>query len=150
MKGVALDTNLLVLLLVGRAAPGLISIHKRLRAFDAEDFSLLVRVLGAANHLVIIPQCVAEVSNLAVQGVDDPLRSEILLGLKGLVGSAIERDIASGFAVAQEEYMRLGVTDAAWLAALDQNAKLVTADVELYLAALRRGHDAVRFSELRM
>lgn len=149
MKRLALDTNLYVLLLVGSAAPRQIARHKRLSAFDVKDFNRLVELTERTRELVTIPQAIAEVANLAVQGIVDPLRTEILIRLKTFVGEAHEVAVPSRTAVGQKEYTRLGVTDSAWLAAIVPDTVFVTTDESLFVAATQRNIDAVLFSRVR-
>jgi hypothetical protein len=60
-----------------------------------------------------------------------------------------ERFIESRVAASQSEFLRLGLTDAALLQAADEPATLLTADVDLYLAAVKRGFKAENFNYLR-
>ncbi len=59
-----LDANLLVLFVVGRTSPHLIGKHRRVRAFSADDYELLIRVMGAAKQIVVTPNTLTETSNL--------------------------------------------------------------------------------------
>ena len=43
-------------------------------------------------------------------------------------------------------FLRLGITDAALLNIVTKDHVLLTADVDLYLEATRRGHQAVNFN----
>lgn len=149
MKSIALDTNLLLLLVVGRVATEIVGKHKRLKAYDRQDFNLVVRVLEKADTLRLIPQCVAEVSNLAVQGMIDPHRSAIFSSLKSLVDQSAEQAITSAAAATQPEYTCLGITDAAWLLALNGETTFLTDDLRLCYAARSRGFEAVNIAELR-
>ena len=65
MKDVyAIDTNLLLLLVVGTASPALIPLHKRTHAYTIDDYRLLERILSLADHVVLTPGVCA--SSLAV------------------------------------------------------------------------------------
>ena len=45
--GVFIDSSLLVLLVVGRVGRGLITKHRRLREYTADDYDILVKLLRA-------------------------------------------------------------------------------------------------------
>lgn len=136
---VAVDTNLLLLLVVGRTAPQWIGKHKRLRSYSSSDFNRLVEALSRARQILFTPHCISEVSNLLGHGIAEPLRGRLYRGLRGLLEAGEERFVPSADAAAATEYLRLGVTDAAWLAALDKSTVLLTDDEALKLAALNRG-----------
>jgi len=63
-KGVLLDTNLLVLFLVGQIDRRQISVFKRTRNFSVEDFHLLGRLVGTFGTLITTPHVLAQVSDL--------------------------------------------------------------------------------------
>src|SRR3954451_20211345 len=46
MPAVILDSNLLVLFIVGKTSPGLIEKHRRLQAYSVSDFDLLIEFIA--------------------------------------------------------------------------------------------------------
>lgn len=149
MRGqVALDANLLLLHVVGDVQPSWIGQHKRLQAFDDLDFHLLRREIGEASVLVT-PNALTEASNLLPQGVQDPLRSELMGGLASFARGAAETYLPSSLLSVDPAFTRLGLTDTAWLVALEHPTLLMTVDLDLYLEALSRGLNAVNFNHLR-
>ncbi len=148
LRHVALDANLLVLLIVGRIHPGLIATHKRLRAFDAENYAMLIAHLDGTT-LVTTPNAMTEASNLVAQGVREPARSPLFAELKIFSETVSEAYVPSTSATSMPEYLWLGLTDAAWLARLDSGTELLTVDLNLVLAAQRRGRSAVNFNHRR-
>ena len=149
MISVALDTNLLLLLVVGRVAPQLVARHKRLRTYLPTDFLLLVDTLRQADSVVTTPNALTEVSNLAGYGMTEPLRSEIYLSLRQVIDELAESYRISRLAAREPEFTRLGLCDAVWLGAIDRETILVTDDLPLYRAALDRGIAAFNFAQLR-
>lgn len=149
MKAVAFDTNLALLLVVGRVAPVFIGKHKRLKSYDRRDYNTLVGTLQKAQRLLFTPHCLAEVSNMLGQGIVDPLRTRLFESLKALMEAADERFIASMRAASEPEFSRLGLVDATWLSVLDDQTTLFTDDNDLYLAASYRKLAVVKFSHLR-
>ncbi len=63
--------------------------------------------------------------------------------------TGMEISIKSADALNDPDYLRLGLTDAAILTALSDQVALLTADLDLYLAALERRHRATNFGHLR-
>lgn len=144
---ILLDANLLVLLVVGLASPSRISQHKRLRTFTAGDFELLQGILSRAPRIIVTPNVVTEVSNLADGGFNGSARDRIYAVLRTLLTEMREIPIPSVQAAGHPDFIRLGLTDAALLDILaTENATLLTVDLDLYLAALRQGHRAENFN----
>ena len=101
------------------------------------------------SEVILLPNIVSEASNLLDQ-LKGERRELYMERLALLVKGSSERYVASGYAMEQPEYMALGVADAAILCALERDTYLLTADNELYLAALYRNCEAHHFQELRM
>jgi hypothetical protein len=142
-----LDTNLVVLLVVGSASPAFIDDHKRLGEFTRDDFDRLVDALGVTGveGLCVPVNVVAEASNLIVQGLREPRRSQIAEGFTAFINAMTELYVASKNAVLRPELTWLGLTDCALIEATGPHALLLTADSELYAAALGSGRTAVYF-----
>ena len=149
MRHVAVDTNLLLLLLIGTVAPEFVERHKRLRAYDLDDYRLILEFLIDAESVVITPNVATELVNLAGQGVSEPLRTELFVHLKNWLPTLPELALSTARAVTVPEFTRLGLTDSVWLAALEPGTELLTDDITLYLAALRRGLPATNLNHIR-
>ena len=67
MEGYFLDTNLLVLLIVGSESRELIPKHRRLEHFTVDDFDILAEFLENADRLYVTPNTLTETSNLVGQ-----------------------------------------------------------------------------------
>ncbi len=62
MKGaVVIDTNLMVLLVVGSASRNYISKHKRLSDYTIDDFDLLGLILSEFSDIVLLPHILVSV-----------------------------------------------------------------------------------------
>jgi hypothetical protein len=145
-----LDSNLSVLLSVGSVGVARIRTHKRLSGYEDADYDLLREILRTGSGVVFIPHVVSETSGLARQ-TGSPLREHVTLSLRALLENADEFYVASREAGRDLVYPRLGITDAALLCALraQQDITLLTADHDLYLAAMHRRLDAVNFNHVR-
>ena len=135
MSEVLVDSNLLVLLIVGRVDRSLISRHRRLKQFTPEDYDHLVEVLAEAERIVVTPNTLTETANLLAfqRGhVGEALASE----LQSLIEQEVEVVVPSIDAAGRPEYRRLGLTDAALLEIASKERPLLTADMKLYGATL--------------
>jgi hypothetical protein len=147
---VAVDSNLLLLLVVGMTSKDYVDKHKRLKAFTVEDFDLLKEQLSVATEIVVTPNTLTETSNL-IDHIADPARTRIYETLRSLVKSAgaAEIYVASADAVGNPELPRLGLTDSVLLDVCASGTPLMTVDLRLYLAAISRGDKALNFNHLR-
>lgn len=148
-SGYFVDANLLVLLVAGSVDRRIIARHRRLREFTEEDYEALMEFVGQANAVFVTPNTLTEASNLLAQH-ENPERMRLLAGLRVLIEESEEVVVRSARASASEDYLRLGLTDAALLDAVTTDTPVVTADIELYRAAARKNPEAgVSFRHLR-
>lgn len=145
---IVIDTNLLLLLLVGMTRPAYVAKHKRLAAYRIEDFDLLVEVCQC-DDLLLIPNTLSEASNLLVQGVMPPLRDELRRTLARVIDTTTESYVASRTTTHDQYFRELGLTDSALLQACADGAQLLTVDVKLYQIAFSRGLTVENFNHRR-
>lgn len=145
---IVLDTNLLVLFVVGTASRAYIPRHKRLKAYAVADFELLLKILAPAPEVLLTPNTLTETSNL-VGNIAEPARTHVYEVLKAVIRQGPEKYISSRLAAERPEFLRLGLTDAALLSPPFQEAALLTADLHLYLAAVACGRPAFNFNHFR-
>jgi hypothetical protein len=147
MTAIALDTNLLLLFIVGEATGRVAG--KRLKAYTDDDLDVLRSCLQGVERLVATPNVWTEVSNLWDFGIEGDLRREIQQFLTDLIRTSLEIAVPSRDVIDDPDFERLGLTDCAWLSVLDQRITLLTGDVALCDAALSRGLKAINFTHLR-
>lgn len=147
--GFFIDTNLLVLLIVGSVDRNLIPKHRRLQRFTVEDYDILINLLDRVKQVFVTPNTLTETSNLLAQH-GEPERSRFFDSLRFIIQESKEVVVASTEASRNNAFKRLGLTDAALLEAVTAETPLVTVDLDLYLAALAKGQDtAVNFTHLQ-
>ena len=142
-----IDSNLLVLAVVGSVDVAIIPRHRRLEGYTAADFETLRAILDRGRQIFVTPNTLTEASNLLRQH-GEPERSRLMDQLRYLINESEEIVIISAQASANSEFSRLGLTDAALLEAVSEERPLITVDLNLYLAALTKGYNAaVNFRE---
>ncbi len=147
IAGYFLDTNLLILLIVGGVDTRIIAKHRRLSDYTEDDYVLLLVILEEASQVLVTPNTLTEASNLLAQH-GEPERSLLMAGLHYLIDESEEIVVSSALASANSEFQRLGLTDSALLEAISEERPLVTVDMDLYAAALTKGDNvAVNFRE---
>jgi hypothetical protein len=146
-KGVLVDTNLLVLLMVGVVNRLRILQFKRTQDFTIEDFDLLEHLVKWFGRLIATPHVLSQVSDLA------DLPGKELREIRQLFKSVVERIEEfynpSRVLVAHPIFERHGLTDAAIASVCSNGILVLTADVVLQLALQRRGADALNFNHVR-
>lgn len=148
MKQVILDTNLLVLFVIGMTDINLIEKHKRTQIFDVDDFELLKNTISKFDQIVVTPQILTETSNLLSQA-DTSTKSAILNTYALLLELQKEEYMTSISIVKHESFTRFGLTDCGILLMLDQERTLITTDAKLYYEAAKLSNNAVNFNDFR-
>jgi hypothetical protein len=144
-----LDTNLLVLLIVGLASIEMIDRHRRTRTgYSRQDFRLLKALVDRHEVLLTTPNIISEASNLLIES-DGCYSQRCAQILRAVLQSGHERYVASKEAAARSCMPRLGITDCAILELLDGSTLLITSDLGLYLEALEIDPSVKNFNHLR-
>ena len=152
-KWLVFDTNLLLLLVVGRASPSFVTAHKRLsNNYTTDDYWRVEELLDGYAGVVVIPQVLAEVSNLARQ-ISGPARRAVQLAFRALIESVDEVWLPSEDVIAEPEFVLLGLTDVILLrlctpGATQRECLLLTADQPLAFRAESLGCNVVNYYEL--
>jgi len=141
---IALDTNVLLLLIVGTAKLSYIKQHQCLRAFTPNDFKTLSEMVQQFDELVTLPNVMSEVGNLLgnTHGPRDPL-FEVL---EAFVGKVREIYLPTKEAAARPEFRRLEVTDCALMEVAKDDVFVLTADGPLYRALSDAGYKTDNFT----
>jgi rRNA-processing protein FCF1 len=149
-SGVLVDTNILVLYIIGTLDPDLIRKHKRTSKFLPTDYRLLDGLLRRFRRIVTTPNVLTEVSNLVDQiGGETGPKLQALLG--GLVETSFEEHyVQSVDASKEEEFQRLGLADSSILLLAREDLLVLTDDRHLYMALLNRGIEAINFDHVRL
>src|SRR5579871_833726 len=144
-KGVLVDTNLLVLLLVGAVNQERILNFKRTADFDIKDYKLLVRLMNWFGRLISTPHVLSQVSDLAnLSGKEQAAVRDLL---RFLVVEKVEESYdESRVLVNDPDFARLGLADAAIATVCSRGVLVLTADLQLQLALQARNLDALNFN----
>ena len=147
-RGVLVDTNLLVLLLVGSVNRRRILNFKRTQSFNTGDFDVLVHLIGwFGPPLVSTPHVLSQVSDLT------DLSGKEFRDARRLFGATVEtiEEIYDSSRVLATDplFARLGLADAAIASACSKGILVLTSDLNLHLALEGGGFDALNFNHVR-
>ena len=122
--------------------------HKRLKAYSLENFALLKDTLSAVDEIVVTPNTLSEASNLLRQ-IADPAKSQIAAVFAAFINRPNEIYVSSATASRRVEFLRLGLADNALLEIGASEVVLLSADLDLCMAAESAGYKAINFNHLR-
>ena len=146
--GILVDTNILLLYVVGRVNKQRIARFKRTKQFTPEDYDLLARILNSFQAVVTTPNILTEVNSLANQ-LGEPERSECMR-LFGQAISCFEEIHKSSQQLAQlPEFQKFGLTDCGILNLSQGSYLVLTDDFRLSETLRRQGIDTINFNNIR-
>jgi hypothetical protein len=146
---VLVDSNLLLLYLVGKCDPRIIVRFTRTQKYTSKDFELLSKILDRVFKTILTtPNILTEVSNLATK-LSEGERQAFFAEMRTSIAVFDEKYVSSTAASADRNYTRLGLTDAVILG-LCRGVLVLTDDLPLYSVIVSRGGDVVNFTHLRV
>jgi len=153
-SSVLLDTNLLVLFVVGMTDRELVSRHKRTSSYVKQDYILLkhelATTLSSDGELVSTPSILAETSNLLGHRKPDKRKKDLQSTLSRLILTDMrEEHVESTLAVKQRGFSRLGLTDSGILELASTGHLVLTDDLPLYREAVALGLQCENFTHRR-
>lgn len=147
--GLVIDTNLLLLYLVGLHDPDRIETFKRTRAYSVDDFDLLVYVINQFGRFSTTPNILTEISNLieGVQYDDVPL----LTVLRDKVNYREEYYVESRGVLSNEDetFVKFGLSDTVLYQLARANYLILTDDLPFCAFLQKKGLPALNFNNLR-
>ncbi len=146
--GVAIDTNLLLLLWVGNFERSLIQRFKRTRKYTEADFDLLVALARQIRLLVTTPSILTEVSNLAGQLPEDTAE-EFRSEMKRDIQQFDERHFPCKLVVQENTFIPLGLADSTLTLLARQKALVLTDDLPLYIQLAAAKLPVINFTHIR-
>ncbi len=151
-KGILIDTNILLLFLVGSVNQERITKFNRTQQFIPEDYELLLRFIEKFQKLVTTPNILTEVNSLANQ-LGEPERSQCFAIFAKFVKNAALLDeyyVNSLDAVNTEKFVKFGLTDSGILTLARGKYLILTDDFKLasYLQSVEI--DVINFNNIRV
>jgi hypothetical protein len=147
-RGVLLDTNLLLVYLIGMFDPDRLTKFKRTSAFTVDDFYLLSQLLHFLGRIITTPNILTEVNSFSNQ-LPEAVKKDYYTKFATRILVMDEHYVASDQVSSLTSFARFGLTDLG-IAKLPQNRHLVlTDDLKLthYLHSL--GIEAINFNHVR-
>ena len=147
-KGILVDANLLVVLLVGQLGPAHLKNCRATKSFTPDDFSLLQRFVVQFDTLVTTPHILTEVSNLA-GSLPEPLLGEFRAVFRAVVESMSEQSRPAREIAWDAQFLRFGLTDTAITLIAPGRYLVLTVDLPLCGLMHRRNVAVINFNHIR-
>lgn len=127
---IVVDSNALVVLLVGLVDPKQISQHSRTSIYDEADFQDLLTLIDRYENILAIPNIWAEVDNL-LNDFNGGHKDNYVAHIINLIQKSSERYLASTSVSLDYHFHPLGLTDTLILQLSKEAEFLITADSKL-------------------
>ncbi|MBW4611797.1 MAG: hypothetical protein KME21_00645 [Desmonostoc vinosum HA7617-LM4] len=151
-KGIIIDTNILLLFLVGSVNKERISRFNRTQQFISEDYELLLQILNYFQKFITTPNILTEVNSLANQ-LGEPERFQCFVRFAEFAQNVAilnEHYIESIVAVNTDKFIKFGLTDSGILTLARGKYLVLTDDLKLasYLQSINI--DVINFNNIRL
>ncbi len=146
-KGILVDSNLLLLLLIGSHDLSLISRFKRTSGYTIDDYKLLADFVQMFSGVTTTPHVLTEVSNLA-NSLGSPVKEQWFGHFRTTLQLFEEHPLNAQSLSAKDEFLVFGLTDAA-LCTLCGEVLLVTEDYRLSGYLRSKQYPVINFSDIR-
>lgn len=148
LKGVLIDTNLLLLLLIGGLDKKLITTFKRLNAYQISDYELLTRLIDGFSKIITTPHILTEVCNLT-NGLYGKTLSDFFDFFKNSIVLIEEIYEKSNDIVNCPGFNSYGLADTAILNLANNNFLVITDDLKFANFACSQSADVINFNHIR-
>ncbi len=147
-KWLLVDSNLLLLLVVGACDPNRVGTFKRTKQFAVADYELLRKITRYFATLITTPCILTEVSNLLGQ-LPGELRGQFFQKFSVTIERLAEDYTQSAQLAGRDDFSRFGLTDASIIHCVKGRYLVITVDLPLlgYLPLL--GVHTVNFNHIR-
>lgn len=147
-SGLVIDTNLLIMLIVGSCDIKYITRFKRTSNYIEEDFKLITDFIRLFDDIVATPNIFTEVCNLCLT-LNSETNNALYRTFSGIIKSLNEQYIPSIRVSSDTAFFSFGISDTATLELCRQGRLLLTDDLPLYGYITSQGMDAVNFNHIR-
>lgn len=146
--GIVVDTNLLILLIVGTCDIKRITKFKRTNKYMEDDYELLARFVRFFDNIVTSPNILTEACNLC-QTLNAETDHALYRAFSQIIASLNECYVASVNVLGERAFFTLGISGSVILDLCKQGRLLLTDDLPLYGYITSLGLDAVNFNHVR-
>jgi hypothetical protein len=146
-SGIVVDTNLLLLFLVGSFDKGLITKFKRTQSYSQKDYEMLSYFLR--NFLIIInPSILTEITNLA-DGLNRQTEYRLFNFLKDTLSKCMETQCKILDVITNQAFNKFGFADSTLSDLADKGFLILTDDFPFFGYLISRQKAVINFNHIR-
>ncbi len=129
---ILIDTNALIVYLLGLMDPDIIKTHKRTQIYEPEDFFFLANIIQDPSNILVTPNTITETDNL-LNNFSGERKYTYILAIAEMIRTASEHYIQSNRVIEAPHFISHGITDIALILLAQQQevALFITADSKL-------------------
>jgi hypothetical protein len=146
-KGVLIDTNLLLLLVVGTYSMQRVLTFKRTQKYTIDDLDFMFRIIPFFERRFTTANILTEVDNL-IRQLPEEEHEAVSTTLSELIASSFEIYVPAADVVQHGLYVDLGLTDCVTVACADERLVL-TDDFRLSNTLSSLGRDSLNINHIR-
>ena len=135
---ILIDTNALIILILGQINPKLIDTHKRTSIYEERDYYDILSIINKIEDLVVLPNVWTEVDNL-LNGFNGNHKYLHIENITTVIKKSSEIFLNSIIAVESDSFYNLGLTDSLLLELAKECELLITSDSSLSDQARAKG-----------
>lgn len=143
---VILDSNSLLVLIVGLIDPNLFKNHSRTSIYEKEDLKLLI---GDYSQLIVLPNIWTEVDNLLNKSFSKNYKDSYVKNIRHVVENSTEKYLQSSKAFKNYYFYKLGISDSLILEIALECEYLISSDSDLSDIARANGIKVYDLVEIR-
>lgn len=136
---IIIDTNCLIVYVLGFINPALINTNKNTSIYDETDFPLLLKLIKSPDNLLILPNIWTEVDNLLNRSLTGNNKYLYINRIRTIMNDNVEKYIESIEATKNVNFYQLGITDTLILEEAKNCQLLITSDGDLSDRASAQG-----------
>lgn len=133
-----IDTNALVVLLLGTIDTKLIGKHKRASIYEKKDYENLSNFIGDYSNLLVIPNVWTEVDDL-LNNFSGNYRYRYLIAIKEIIEKSSEKYFESNKIINHYSFDYVGLTDSILIEIAKNCECIITSDSKLSDLAVAHG-----------
>ena len=149
LNRILIDSNLLLLLFVGSVNESFVQTFKRTQKYTREDYRLLRNIVSQASSVMVTPNILTEVSNLA-NAISGDYRKRFSAVFMEQFEILSEEYVASSEVSRNSAFTKFGLTDAAIVALLRPGITLLTDDFPLAQYVRSQEGAVLNFNNVRL
>jgi len=146
---ILVDTNLLLVLVVGWTAPEQLGKVGGTEEYDSADLELLDGIVGRFRYTVTTPHVLCETSNLLCRGATGRLADDLRYVLHRVFALTDERFVTARKLCRDTLAAPLGLADTAMIEAANRGCTVLSVDARLCGELHRRGLPVFNFNHYR-